>query len=81
MFMEFLALLLLVVVIGIPVYKYRVQFKRWIKDPRYGDLRTWEPDKITCAKRGLIKAQWKVEDAQEYLAYLEAEPKTETGES
>ncbi len=78
--------LLGVMILAIPfvfVYKYRAKIKRWIKEPTYGDLSTWDVDGIKSAERGVIKAQWRLENANDYLewkrkkAELQKEPETE----
>lgn len=64
-----------------PIWKYRHQILHWVKDPEYCDMRTWEQKREIKAERSLTKAQWKVQDCQDYLSYLknkEAE-KPETG--
>ena len=77
MFSDFvLSIFLGLTLLGIPIcimYKYRDNLRRWIKNPDYGDLRTWEAPRAERAKRSVIKAQWKLEDAEKYLKYLEEE--------
>ena len=78
----FLMLLFLCIPLAF-LWKYRLIIKRWINDINYGDIRTWEANKTTRAERELIKANWKVQDAQGYLVYLKEqeakEKETETG--
>ena len=64
--------LLVLMILAIPfvfVYKYRAKIKRWIKEPTYGDLSTWDVDGIKNAERGVIKAQWRLENANAYLEW------------
>jgi len=64
--------LLVLMILAVPlvfVYKYRAKIGKWIKEPTYGDLSVWDVDGIKRAERGVVKAQWKVEDAQDYLEW------------
>jgi len=73
-----LTIMILVVPLAF-VWKYRQFIKRWLNDVDYGDLRTWEQKRATRAERDLIKANWKSQDAQDYLTYIKTkEEKTET---
>lgn len=49
------------------IYKYRRPLKKWAKDEKYGS--TWTPSRVTRAERELIKANWRVQDAEAYLGY------------
>jgi len=83
--------LILVVVLAIPfafVYRHRAEIKRWINDTNYPAM--WETDPVKEAERQVMKAEWKLEDARDYLVFkrekeakkaeLEDYPKTETGD-
>lgn len=78
---SFIALL----VVSIPLlvaYKYRYQIKGWVSKP--SELSMWEVNGVKRAEREVVKAQWKLDDAEEYLQWKrekEARTKeTETGE-
>jgi len=78
---DFIISLILLMVISIPgvfIFKYRAQIKRWAKEPTYGDMRTWHPDRVIRAQREVVKAQWKLDDEQSYLEYLQSPPDKET---
>lgn len=66
-----------------PIYKYRANIKRWIKEPDYGSICSWEQDGTKKAQRDVTKAEWKLEDAKDYLTYRQNKDKSkeaETGE-
>jgi len=66
------ACLVAMIILAMPmavIYKYRAKIKRWIKEPTYGDLSTFDVDGVKRAERGVIKAQWKLEDAEDYLKW------------
>lgn len=68
---EMLVFLLAIMVLLVPflfVYKYRASIKKWIRNPYYGDMAGWEPDAIKRAERGVTKAEWRLEDAKDFLA-------------
>ena len=68
-------------ILGVPaaiMYKYRRQIRRWIKDPDYGDLRTWDVPRQKRAERCVIKAEWKLQDAEDYLEYTKTAKAKET---
>lgn len=71
-------LVLLVFVVGVPVaflYRYRANIKRWITDSSY--CVEWNQDAVKRAHRGVTKAEWKLEDAQDYLTFKMAEKSKE----
>jgi len=64
--------LIVLAILAIPliaVYKHRDVIKRWVKEPDYGSLAMWETDGVKRAERGVIKAKWRVEDAEDYLEW------------
>ena len=60
-------------------YKWRYHLKRWVKDEKYPY--TWETDGVTRAKRGVIKAQWRLEDAEKYLEWKEKKEQSQENET
>ena len=76
--------LLVLMVLAIPlviVYKYRAKIRRWINEPTYGDLSSWEVDGVKRAERGVTKARWRLEDAEDYLGWKKEKDKNkETSE-
>ena len=77
-FVMSLILLLILVTPCLFIYKYRAQIKLWAKEPTYGDMRTWRPDRVKRAQREVVKAQWELEDEQGYLEYVRKLPVEET---
>jgi len=65
-FSSIIYLIILALILGI-LYRYRYEIKRFLKDREYP--RYWEQDGVKMAERSVIKAQWKLEDAKDYLDF------------
>ena len=65
----FMAVITLLVLAGIGgvLYRYRYEIKRYFKDKEYP--RYWEQSGVKLAERSVTKAQWKLEDAEDYLVF------------
>lgn len=58
----FFLMMLLLLGLGLVIFKYRADFKRWLHDPKYGS--SWHISRETYLKR-------QIEDAEAELEWLE----------
>jgi len=61
--------LLVLAVILVPLYKWRHAILRWARDPKEPVFNEWHPKRTTIAARQVIKARWRLEDAESQLEW------------
>lgn len=79
-----MATLVMVLIMAVPlafIYRHRSAIKQWISDKEYKPFHMWRQDCIKQAERDVIKAEWELEDARDFLVYKQAEKaKKDAGE-
>lgn len=60
------------------VYRYRETIKKWLTDTNF--CKSWKVDPVKKAKRGVVQAEWALEDAQDYLAFKESQQESQENE-
>jgi len=74
--------LLVLMFLAVPLafaYRYRAAIKKWITDRE--SYTVWDKSAITNAERGIIKAQWRLDDAKAYAEWVSIQDAKEAAEA